>query len=159
MQAIPVKSSVRNMIGLVFGLFFLMNVVLLILAIWSAFARDGKAMILPVDLSMGVRLIIFAAGAALSWFLGRWLFLQMIEGNLGIDESSNAAFVLLFYILLVFAGVAFIGAWTWLWQAILMMVLILLTLFVLRRVLGLLLAVGIMAVSLVLGIVLYLAFR
>ncbi len=159
MQTIPVKSSVRTMIGMIFGLFFLMNVVLLILALWFAFAHDGKAMILPTDLSMGVRLVIFAAGTALSWFLGRWLFLQMIEGNLGIDESSNAAFVLLFYILLVFAGVAFIGPSYWLWQAILMMVLILLTLFVLRRVLGLLLAVAIMGASLVLGIVLYLAFR
>jgi len=159
MQADTIHSSTRRMISVFFGVFFLMNVMLLVMAIWSAFGGGGKAVLLPGDLSMGLKLTIFVVGTAVSWILGRLLFLQMVEGNVGVDDSSNAALVLLFYLMLLFIGFAFMSAWTWLWQAILMLVLVLLTLFVLRRVLGLLSALLIMGASIVIGITVYLLFK
>ncbi len=155
----PVKSNIRSMISVIFGVFFLANVLLLVMSIWSAFGGGGRAVLLPGDLGMGVKLLIFLVGTAISWFLGRWLFLQMVEGNVGIDESSNAAFVMLFYLMLLFVGIAFMSAWTWLWQAVLLLVLILLTMFILRRVLGFAMALGIMGVSVAIGIAVYILFK
>jgi hypothetical protein len=154
-----IKSNVRTMVTVIFGVFFLLNVLLLVMAIWAAFGGGGKATLIPDDLGMGVRMMIFLVGAGISWFLGRWLFLQMVEGEVGVEESSNASFVLLFYLLLIFVGLAFLGAWTWLWQAILLLVLVLLTLFVLRRVVGLMAAVLIMALCVAAGAAVYFLFK
>jgi hypothetical protein len=112
-------------------------------------------MFLPEDVGNGTKLGIFLLGAAISWFLGRWLFLQMIEGDLGVDESSMASLVLLFYLLLVFLGLAFLGATSWLWQSILFLVLILLTLFALGRVVGLAIALVIMTLCIAAGAAMY----
>jgi len=153
-----VKTGVRTMVTVIFSIFFLLNVLFLVLALFTAFGH-GKSFTLPDDLGMGVRMMIFLAGAAVSWFLGRWLFLQMVEGELGVDESSNASLVLLFYLLLLFIGVAFLGGWTWLWQAILLLVLMLMTLFALRRVVGIWTALLIMLLCVGAGAVLYFMFR
>ncbi|HEY0760108.1 MAG TPA: hypothetical protein VGD59_12725 [Acidisarcina sp.] len=159
MPLAPVRSNLRTMVSIIFGVFFLANVLLLVMAVWSAFGGGGKAVLLPEDMNPGVRILIFVVGAAVSWFLGRWLFLQMVDGNMGIDESSNAAFVLMFYLMLLFLGFAFMSAWTWLWQAILLIVLILLTLFILRRILREVHAMIIMAVCLVIGVAVYVLFK
>ncbi len=154
-----VRSNIRSMISVIDGVFFLANVLLLVMSLWSAFGGGGKAVLLPGDLSMGVKLLIFLVGTAISWFLGRWLFLQMVEADVGVDESANASFVMLFYLMLLFVGIAFMTAWTWLWQAVLLVVLVLLTLFVLRRVLGMAIALGIIGVSLLIGIAVYILFK
>ena len=153
------KGNIRAMVTVVFGAFFLLNVLLLVMALWAAFGGGWKAALIPQDVGMGIRLTIFLVGAGVSWFLGRWLFLQMVEGEVGVDESSNAAFVLLFYLLLVFIGVSFLGGWTWLWQAVLLLVLVLLTLFTLRRLVGLLAALLIMLLCIAAGGAIYLIFK
>ncbi len=159
MPVAPVKSNVRTMVSVIFSVFFLANVLLLVMSLWSAFGGGGRAVLLPEDLNAGVRILIFVVGAAISWFLGRWLFLQMVEGNMSIDESSNTSFVLIFYLMLLFLGIAFMSAWTWLWQAVLMIVLVLLTLFILRRILREVYALLIMGSCLVIGVIVYVVFK
>jgi hypothetical protein len=155
----PVKSNVRTMVGAIFGIFFLANVLLLILSIWTALGSGRGAALLPEDLGSAVKLTIFFVGVAISWFLGRWLFLQMVEGNVGVDESANAAFVMLFYLVLIFTGIAFVTSWSWLWELLLLIVLSLATLFVLRRILSLVIALLIMGGSIAVGLTLFMLFK
>ncbi len=157
----PIKSNVRTMVGVIFGIFFLANVLLLILSIWTALGSGRGAALLPEDLGSGVRLTIFVVGIAVSWVLGRWLFLQMVEGNAGIDESAHAALVMLGYLVLIFAAVAFVTSVSWLWifLLLLMIVLSLATLFVLRRILSLVIALLIMGGSIAVGLTLFMLFK
>lgn len=148
-------KDVRPMVGTVFGLFFLMNVLLFVVALVAAIKGTNAPQVLPEDLGGGVRLMIFLLGLGASWGLGRWLFMQLMEGEIGVLESGNAAQVLLFYLLLVFAGVAFMGGFTWIWQGVVLLVLLLLTIFGLARVLGLALTVGMIFAVLILGGVLF----
>ena len=129
------QKNVRLTLGTIFSVFFFANVLVFVLSLWAAFG--GKAVLLPEDLSTGVRLLIFIVGVAISWVAGRWLFMQLIHGELGVDESSNASVLMLGYLLLMFTGIAFISAWSWLWLLILLLVLVLGTLLILRRIVGL----------------------
>ncbi len=151
------QKNVRLTLSTIFGVFFLANVLVFVLSLWAAFG--GKAVLLPEDLSTGVRLVIFVVGAGISWVAGRWLFMQLIHGELGVDESSNAAVLMLGYLLLMFTGIAFISAWSWLWLLILLLVLVLGTMLILRRIVGLPIALTIMTMSVILGIVVYRLFR
>jgi hypothetical protein len=100
-------------------------------------------------------LLIFILGLGASWGLGRWLFMQLIEGEVPIVEAGNAAQVMLFYLLLVFAGLAFLSGFSWIWQGVVLLVLLLLTVFGLGRILGLRLTIGLIVVVMILGGVLF----
>ena len=154
----PLQKNVRLTLTTIFGVFFFANVLVFVLSLWAAFG-SGKAVLLPEDLSTGVRLVIFLVGAGISWIAGRWLFMQLIHGDLGVDESSNAAILMLGYLLLMFTGIAFISAWSWLWLLILLLVLVLGTMLILRRIVGLPIALTIITISIILGIVVYKLFR
>jgi hypothetical protein len=153
--AVYKQKNVRPMIAVIFGLFFLMNILLFVLALLAAI-KGGKApQILPADVGGGVRLLIFILGLGASWGLGRWLFMQLIDGEVPIVEAGNAAQVMLFYLLLVFAGLAFLSGFSWIWQGVILLVLLLLTIFGLGRILGLPLTIGLIVVVIILGTVLF----
>src|ERR1039457_7622237 len=64
--AVYKQKDVRPMIAVIFGLFFLMNILLFVLALLAAI-KGGKApQILPADLGGGVRLLIFILGLGAS---------------------------------------------------------------------------------------------
>ena len=144
-------------VAAVFGLFFLLNVALDVLALLAAFKADRAPQVLPPDLGVGVRLLIFVIGLGVSWALGRWLYMQMVDGEFPVEESASAAQVLKFYLLLVFAGLAFLGGFSWIWQGVLLLVLILMTMFGLARLLGTMLTAGVILGSMLLGALLFLA--
>ena len=153
--AVYKPKNVRPMIAVIFGLFFLMNILLFVLALLAAI-KGGKApQVLPADLGGGVRLLIFVLGIGASWGLGRWLYMQLIEGEIPVAEAGNAAQVLLFYLLMVFAGLAFLSGFSWIWQGVILLVLVLLTVFGLARILGLALTLGLIAIISVLGVLLF----
>src|ERR1039458_3200759 len=91
MTAEAKKKSVRRNVGSVFALFFLINVVLVVLALVAAFAGKHPFTIFPEDTGSGVRLLVLASGAALSWAIGRWLYVQMLEGEFRPDDSATGA--------------------------------------------------------------------
>jgi hypothetical protein len=143
------------MIATVFGVFFLLNIVLFVLALLAAIKGGHAQQVLPADTSGGVRILIFVIGLGASWTLGRWLFMRLVESEVPVWESISSAQVMLFYLLLIFAGVAFLGGFSWIWQGVILLVLVLLTLFGLSRVLGLPLTIGLILLALVLGAVLF----
>jgi hypothetical protein len=153
--AIPKPKNVRPMIAAVFGLFFLMNILLFVLALLAAFKGDQAPKVLPADLGMGVRLLIFVLGLGASWTLGRWLYMQLVDGEIPVVEASTAALVMLFYLLLVFASLAFLGGFSWIWQGVVLLVLLLMTLFGLARILGVPLTVLVIALVLIAGAVVF----
>ena len=155
--AVDKPKNVRPMIAVIFGLFFLMNVLLFVFALLAAI-KGGKApQILPSDLGGGVRLLIFILGLGASWGLGRWLFMQLIEGEIPVHEAGNAAQVLVFYLLLVFAGLAFLSGFSWIWQGVVLMILLLMTLFGLARILGLKITILVIVLILIAGVLAFFA--
>ena len=146
--------NVKPVIITVFGVFFILNVILLALGLLVAF-KDQHPMILPEDTGMAVRILIFLVGAGLSWALGRWLYHQLIDGEIPVGDSGSAAVVMLLYIVLVFAGLAFLNGISWIWQAVILMILVLMTLFGLNRVVGWLAALAVIVAGLALGAALF----
>jgi hypothetical protein len=104
---------------------------------------------------LGIRILVFAIGAGLSWLLGRWLYMRMVEGEVKVPEAGTAAMVLLFYLLLTFAGLAFLGGFSWIWQTLFLIVLILMTLLGLSRVIGMMPAASVLVACFVGGAVLF----
>jgi hypothetical protein len=153
--AAPKAKSVQLMVAIVFGLFFLMNILLFVLALLVALKGDHAPQVFPADTGTGVRMLIFIIGLGVSWGLGRWLYMQMVEGEIGVDEAANAAQVMLFYLLLIFAGLAFLGALSWIWQGVVLLILVLLTMFGLARILGVPLTLGLIVLVLAAGAVLF----
>ena len=149
-------KNVKPVIITVFGVFFILNVILLSLGLLVAF-KHQQPMIFPEDTGMAVRLLIFIVGAALSCVLARWLYHLLINGEIPVGESGGAALVMLLYMVLLFAGLAFLNGISWIWQAVILMVLVLMTLFGLNRVVGLLAAIAVIVVGLALGAALFLA--
>ncbi|MCX6625125.1 MAG: hypothetical protein NTY38_29510 [Acidobacteria bacterium] len=149
------KKAVRRNVAIVFALFLLFNVALLALALAAAFGQAQPLALFPEETGVAVKIIVALLGAALSWGMGRWLYLQMLNGWLPADESATGAMVLMLYMVLFLVGAVFLGPALWLWQVVLLAVLLLLTLFGLRPVLGAVLAVVIIALCLAAGAVVY----
>jgi hypothetical protein len=147
-------KDVRPLVVTVFTVFCLANIFLLVISLLIAF-KNSKLQPIPEDIGLGVRVIIFLIGAGLSWALGRWLYMRMVEGNIKVPESATAALVLLFYLLLTFAGLAFLGGFSWIWQSVFLVVLMLMTLLGLSRVIGTKAAIFVPVICIVAGIVLF----
>lgn len=147
-------KNVRPLIIAVFTIFCLANIWLLVVSLLVAF-KNSKLQLLPEDSGLGIRLLIFLIGAGLSWALGRWLYMRMVEGEVKVSESATAALVLLFYLLLTFAGLAFLGGFSWIWQAVFLIVLVLMTVLGLSRVIGMMSSIFILVMCLVAGVVLF----
>ena len=110
---------------------------------------------IPEDVGLGIRMLIFLVGAGLSWALGRWLYMRMVEGQIKVPESATAALVLLFYLLLTFAGLAFLGGFSWIWQTVFLILLVLMTLLGLSRVVGMRSAILVLVLCLLAGVALF----
>jgi hypothetical protein len=147
-------KDVRPLVVTVFTIFCLTNIFLLVISLLIAF-KNSKLQAIPEDIGLGVRVVIFLIGAGLSWALGRWLYMRMVEGNIKVPEAATAALVLLFYLLLTFAGLTFLGGFSWIWQSVFLLVLMLMTLLGLSRVIGTKAAIVVLVICVVLGIVLF----
>ena len=147
-------KNVKPLIITVFGVFFILNVILLSMGLLVAF-KNQQPMILHEDTGAAVRILIFLVGTGLAWALGHWLFLQLVDGEIPVADSGSAAIVMLLYIVLVFAGLAFLSGISWIWQAVILMILVLMTLFGLNRVVGWLAAILMIIVGLAIGAALF----
>ena len=154
MSAISQTKSVRPMITAIFGLFLLFNVLLLVVALLAAF-KGVTVKLLPEDTGLGVRLLIFAVGFAVSSALGRWLYMRLIDGEITVQEAGTAALVMLFYLVLIFAGLAFLGGFSWIWQAVFLLILLLMTFLGLTRIMGILASIIIIVLCLLAGAALF----
>jgi len=148
-------KDVKLLIIAVFTIFCLANVFLLTISLLVAF-KNSKLQLIPEDIGLGIRILIFLVGVGLSWALGRWLYMRMVEGEIKVPESATAALVLLFYLLLTFAGLAFLGGFSWIWQAVFLLVLMLMTLLGLSRVIGTMASVAVLTGCVLAGVVLFL---
>lgn len=77
--AVQQVKSARPMVVSIFAVFFLINVLLLTLALLHAFKEGEAPRLLPEDLGMGVRLLILAVGLGASWGLGHWMYKQLVD--------------------------------------------------------------------------------
>jgi len=152
--AVSQAKNVRPMITVIFGLFFLFNVLLLVLALLAAF-KGVTVPLLPENVGLGIRLLIFAVGVGVSSALGRWLYMRLIEGEIAVQEAGTAALVMLFYLVLIFAGLAFLGGFSWIWQAVFLLILLLMTFLGLTRIMGILASIIIIVLCLLAGVALF----
>jgi hypothetical protein len=153
----PAQQGVKDakpLIIAVFTVFCLANIFLLVISLLIAF-KNSKFQPIPEDVGLGIRMLIFLVGAGLSWALGRWLYMRMVEGQIKVPEAATAALVLVFYLLLTFAGLAFLGGFSWIWQTVFLVVLVLMTLLALSRVIGMRFAVFVLVICLLAGVTLF----
>lgn len=150
-------KQVRLVIGLIFALFLMINAVLNTVAVVAGLKSSDPLIALPGDSSPAVRLVLFVIGAGLSWLLGRMLYGFLISGEIPVAESVNYAYILLFYFLLIFAALAFLGVLSWMFLFILFLVLLLFSVFTLWRLLGGVFTVGsVLAASIAAAVTFYL---
>ncbi|MGA2136953.1 MAG: hypothetical protein ABSH50_32075 [Bryobacteraceae bacterium] len=149
------KTAVRRIVTTVFTFFFLCNVILAVLALGATFGGGRPMSVLPEDTGPAIRVFIVLAGTALAWLLARWLYLQMLHGDFGPDESASGAAALMVYLVLLFSGAVFAGPVLWAWLLLLLLVMILIALFGLRSTVGTLLAAIVITVCLATGVILY----
>jgi hypothetical protein len=147
-------KKVKPLIIAVFTIFCLTNILLLAISLLVAF-KNSKLQIIPEDAGLGIRMLIFLVGAGLSWALGRWLYMRMVEGEIRVSESATIALVLLFYLLLTFAGLGFLGGFSWIWQLFFLLVLLLMTLLGISRVIGILASVLVIVLCVAAGAALF----
>ena len=154
MQVQQGVKDAKPLVVAVFTVFCLANIFLLVISLLIAF-KNSKYQPIPEDVGLGIRMLIFLVGAGLSWALGRWLYMRMVEGQIKVSESATAALVLLFYLLLTFAGLAFLGGFSWIWQTVFLILLVLMTLLGLSRVIGMRSAIFVLIMCLLAGVVLF----
>ncbi|MGC4052805.1 MAG: hypothetical protein QM757_26035 [Paludibaculum sp.] len=148
------KSSQRSVVT-VFTAVLLFNVVLAVLALATAFAGRQPFTLLPEDTGMAVKVGLVLLVTFLAWCLGRWLYLQMLNGDYPPDQGATGALVLAVYLVLLFFGAVFVGAALWVWLVVLMLIMILIALFGLRAVVSTTAAIIIILLCLAAGAALY----
>ena len=150
MRAQTDSKSASALIVAIFATFCLANVLLLAIALLMAF-KNSTLQLIPEEVGFGIRMLIFLIGTGLSWALGRWLYMRMVQGEIRVPESATAALVMTAYLLLTFASLAFIGGFSWIWQSLFLLVLFLMTLLALGPVIGTLASMSVIALCLLAG--------
>src|SRR6266498_5344236 len=129
-------KRVRLFLGLFFALFLIVNAILSTIGVVAGLRGMQPLNLLPAETSPAVRLLIFVVGVGLSWLIGRMLYKSLINGEVAVGESTNTAYIMLFYLLLVFAAFCFIGVLNWFILPILFAILLIFSVFALWRLLG-----------------------
>jgi hypothetical protein len=137
MAAPRAAQNVRTTLAVLFTVFLLVNATLQTLAVIGG-VRNARLLSTPFseDTSLAVRLLLFLLGVGISWLLARTLYKFMVRGQLAVGDSTNASFVLLFYLLLIFATLAFLNAIGWFWLPALFLILLAYSAFILWSLAG-----------------------
>lgn len=130
-------QNVRNTLAVLFTVFLLIHAILQTLAVIGGL-KNTQILTTPFndESSPAMRLLLFLLGAAVSWFLSRMLYKFMVKGQLTVGDSTNASFVLLFYLLLIFATLAFLNAISWFWLPVFFLILLIYSAFILWSLAG-----------------------
>jgi len=137
MAAPGTAQSARIKLAVLFTLFLLIHAVLQTLAVIGGL-RSTPVLITPFndESSQAVRLLLFLLGCGISWLLARMLYKSMVKAQLAVGDSANASFVFMFYLLLIFATVAFLNAIGWFWLPAVFFVLLIYSAFILWSLTG-----------------------
>src|SRR5712692_5649077 len=92
-------KQVRLFLGLFFALFLVVNAILSTIGTVAGLRGAQSFALLPSETSPAVRLVIFVIGVGLSWLIGRMLYKSLINGEIPVGESTNTAYIMLFYLL------------------------------------------------------------
>jgi hypothetical protein len=140
-------KQVRLVLGLIFALFLLVNGVFHTLAVMAGLGGETPLSLLPEDVSPAVRLILFVIGIGVSWLLARMLFKFLVNEEVLVGDSTNTAYILLFYLVLTFSMVSFVSVLGWFWLPVLFLVLLIYSVFTLWKLIGGLLTAGAVALT------------
>lgn len=144
-------SEVRLYLGMLFATFLTINAIGSVIAVISGLRTELAYTPLPNDTAPAVRLVVFVIGLAISWFVGRMLFRYLIKGEIPLGDSTNIAYVLLFYLLLLFASVAFLGVLYWLLFPFFFVLLLIISVIALWELLGAGFTIGAVGLALLAG--------
>lgn len=146
-------SDVRTYVGLLFAAFLTVNAIACVLAVVGGIRTEQAFVPLSSDTSPAVRLLVFVLGLGCSWFVGKMLYRYLIRGEVPVGDSTNIAYVLLFYLLLLFASVAFLGVLYWFLFPFFFLVLLVISVIALWEILGPLFTLGAVALAMLGGFV------
>lgn len=149
MAATQTAQSARIKLAVLFTLFLLINAVLQTLAVIGG-VRNAPVLVTPFneESSQAVRLLLFLLGGAISWLLARMLYKSMVKAQLAVGDSTNASFVFLFFLLLIFATIAFLNAIGWFWLPALFLILLIYSAFILWSLTGVAWTAAVMSAAL-----------
>lgn len=141
------RKRVKLFIGLSFGLFLIANAILSTIGVVAGLRGVQLFTLLPSETAPAVRLVIFVIGLGLSWLIGRMLYKFLINGEIPLSDSTNTAYIMLFYLLLVFAALSFIGVLNGFILPILFVILLFFSVVTLWRLIGVAVAFGSVAAA------------
>ena len=144
------SSNPRKSAGVLF--FCVLVVSMCLCALAAARSGDDQSAplrLLPEEVTLAVRLLLFICGAALSWAVGRWLYKFLVRGFVPMAESLSGALAMLFFGLLLFVMIAFIGELPWAVILVLLLMVLAFSIPAFWRLLGGRLAGAILAVAFV----------
>jgi len=128
---------VRRTVGSLFVALLVVNTALLTLAAAWAIKKEQTFEILPSDVSLLLRLLALAFGAALSWFVGRTLYFFLVKREVRADtEGVSIAYAMMFYFLLLLLTLIYLGWVSWMWFPILLIVVVIYSVIVLWSFVG-----------------------
>lgn len=136
----------------VFGLFFLMNAALFAISLLVA---NDKVVPPMAEFGFAVQLLLLLVGMGLSWVIGRWIYGLLLDGTFEVNDSANAAWIILFSLILLFATISFLSTITWIWQGIILLVVILFAFIGLTRVFSILSTAAIIILGLLIAAAIY----
>jgi hypothetical protein len=137
MATVRTAQNVRTTLAVLFTLFLLINAIFQTLAVVAGLRQTQLLLtVFNEDTSPSIRLIVFLIGCGVSWLLARTLYKFMLKGRVAVGDSTNTAFVLFFYFLLIFATLAFLNVITWFWLPVLFLILLVYTIFTLWSLVG-----------------------
>jgi hypothetical protein len=128
--------QVRLYLGLFFASFLILSAVVTVVAVVDGLKADVPHMLLPADTPPAARLLLFVIGLGISWYAGRMLFRFLMRGELPVGDATNIAYVMLFYLLQLFAAVAFLGVLYWFLFPFFFLVLLIISVIALWEILG-----------------------
>jgi hypothetical protein len=144
-------SEVRLYLGMLFATFLTVNAIGSVISVINGLKTEQTFTPLPSDTAPAVRLVVFVIGLAISWFVGRMLFRYLIKGEIPLGDSTNIAYVLLFYLLLLFASVAFLGVLYWFLFPFFFVLLLIISVIALWELLGAGFTIGAVGLALLAG--------
>lgn len=137
-----------------------LNVVLCAAALGTAVRGDHPWSIIPEESPPALRLLAFLVGAGAAWIAGRLMLETLVMGHVAIVKAVTGAWSIVFYLMLLFIGVAFVGAIHWGFLLVLLIIVLFYSVPALWELLGAMRAGLILVVCLLAGgVTFYLAAR
>lgn len=129
------QAKLKYSLALLLLIIFLINAVLVYFAARAAFHQQTFAVV-PETMPIGIKWLVLLGVVVVSLGISFWVHRAFLEGGVSPVDTTWADFVIIFYVLLTFIAILFLGEAYWLFFLIFIFLLFFFAAFVLWRLLN-----------------------